>query len=261
MGWPVQASLSFESPNGELVRRAGQATTLFQKGAIICDGSQETMVVRFLYTGQGDLFGCVGTVPLSSWIKPTGPDVLDELDYRSGLPSFEMFSREADSSRLSARHQDLYNFELHRSLDEMQSWKERNGFRSVTEKEHEIFEYYLSRNNMFLTSLVPYGYRYEAESDRETNVWTRPVQVTFESDRIRYPLLASTVEDGTHTYISLDLLIADGWPGYLPEGFSVEYEGDFELGFRRYNVTRLEARLPFEDIREDLEIELGAHPL
>jgi hypothetical protein len=256
MGWPVQSSCSRISADRTVTRTPSTAVTLLQRGTIVFDGRTETMVVHFLYSGHGDLFGCVGTVPSQAYVKPVNRTLFGLLDETAGIEGFASFGKREIEPHLQARQQDLVNLELQRSIEQMKEWKERNGFRKVTKSEDTIFQHYLKEDMIFLTALVPYGYPCEAA--RTVNVWTQPVQVTFESNRVLYPLLGSKVEDGTHTYVSLDLLTTEGRPVDIPAPFDVVSEGDAEIGYRRYNHTRIEAKIELEKIEEDLEIAVGA---
>jgi hypothetical protein len=251
MGWPVQSSFLVSINGGELTRVPGTASSLFQKVAIVFDGNTSTMLARFMYTGHGDLFGCIGTIPVDAQIKPVDASLFSRMDQLSGMSSFAKFRNEANEPYFNARTVELVNFEIQRSMDEMAAWKKRNGFREITDREHEVFQYYLDKGMMFLTALVPYGYA--IGDDEQVNVWTQPVQISFKSDRVWYPLRGSTVEDVSHSYISLDLL-TPGRPAELPSFFQPNYEGLFELGHRDFTHTRIEADLSVNEMENDIEL-------
>lgn len=250
MGWPVQSSLLRRNADGTFSRVPGTATSLFVKAVMIYDHDTEVMILNFLYNGEGDLFGCLGPLPSKSRSKPIDLSLHRELDARTGLASFESFRTSDTTTYFKARYQDICNLELLRSMDQIRDWKRRNGFRDLTKKENEVFEYYLSKDMIFFASLVPYGYPFKG---RPVNVWTQPVQVTFKSNRIWFPMKSTTTGDGTHSFLSLDILTPSGFEIDPPANFDLKFEGEFELGRRAYKLTRIEAKLTMADMEKDFE--------
>jgi hypothetical protein len=251
MGWTVQSSCLIQNRDGSWSRKPGTATALFQKSVILFDGKTQTWILNSMYTGEGDLWGCFGPAPRQSRIKPASSSIGEELDRRAGIPSFEMYRFGEGTSYFRARHEEIFNLELMRSMSEIQDWKSRNGFREITEKESEVFEYYFNKDMVFFGALISYGYPCEGQV---VNVWTPPVQVTFESDQIWFPMKSSTTGDGTHSFVSMDLLTTQVNPTNMPPRYDIKFEGKFELGYRHYNWTRIEAKLAMEEMEEDLEI-------
>lgn len=247
-GWPVQASCLRTAADGSIRRVPGKATALYQKTAIIFDGRQEVMVLRSMYEGEGDLFGCFGPTPVDSRIKPVSRDLFDSIDSQIGQASFASL-RDNRASLTNVRSEDIYNLELFRSVAEIRGWFDRNGF-ALSPKVREIVDYYFARRNIFFGALIPYG---QACDGTQARVWTPPVQSAFQSDRIWFPMKSSTAGSGDHAFVSFDLLTL-GKPLKIPAMYDVVFRGAMEIGHRRYDLTRLEARLTFQQMEEDLEI-------
>ena len=253
MGWTVQSSFGSRITLGATVsRQPGRATALFDKSVIIFDGRTETWVLNTMYTGIGDLWGCFGPLPRESRCKPTTRSLVERLDQSVEIPSFDEFRGGENSIYFRSRQTDIYNLEIMRTMGDIQQWKRRNGFRDITEKENAVFHYYFDREMNFFGALLSYGYPSEGDT---VSVWTQPVQVTFHSDRIRFPLRSGTTGDGTHSFLSFDLLTSNGWPD-VPAKFNVKFEGQFELGRQLYNHVRVEARLTFDQMEDDFDAQI-----
>ena len=252
-GWPVQSSCLRRRPDGSLVRVPGTAMALYQKAAIIFDGRREVMVLNSMYQGEGDLFGCFGPIPADAQCKPVGWDLFDRLDAATGARSFDAIRQPNATAASKARREEIFNMELLRTIEQIKSWFDRNGF-DLSARERQVFDYYLQRKSIFFAALVSYGYPCEGQ---KVSVWTQPVQSAFASDRVWFPMKSSTTGDGDHAFISFDLLTL-GRPQNIPSHYTVTFEGEFELGHRRYHLTRLEARLTMAQMESDLEVPIGA---
>ncbi len=251
-GWPVQSSCLRVRADGTPYRVPGKVASLYQKAAIIFDGKQETMVLNSLYSGEGDLFGCFGPIHAGAETKPTSRALFDELDRQTDMPSFSNARTGDDADRLHARHEDIYNLEILRSMQDIQNWFSRNGF-GMTDKKKSVFEYYLDdRKTPFFAALLSYGYPCQGTM---VNVWTQPVQSVFPSDHIWFPMKSTTAADGDFSFVSFDLL-TKGHPVDIPGHFDTKFKGRFELGHQTYNLTRLEGRLSMKQMDQDLDLKV-----
>lgn len=249
-GWPVQSSYAIREPGGALIRKPGKAMSLYQRAVIIHDGTTERMVLKSLYTGEGDLFGCFGPVGADTRSRPIDDRLFTRLDSAVQRPAFASLGRAA--MRMTPPRHQLFNLELLRKMDELRLWFDRNGF-EMSPQERALFQEYLDAKRIFFAGLLEYrGYK----PGTTVSLWTPTVDNAFSNDRVWYPIRSTTAGDGTHSFISLDVLTR-GPLGTLRDYYTVTHRGRTTLDGRSYRVTRIEARLTMEQMQQDLEIDVG----
>ncbi len=250
-GWPVQSSYLVKRPDGTTVRVPGRVMALYQRAVIVWDRGIEQMTLNSLYDGEGDLFGCFGPVAADTQTRPATVALFEQLDRRVGRLSFAEFRSGPNAKYFQAPHEMIYNLELLRSMEEIRRWFKRNGF-DMSAQKARVLTYYLDRGRIFFAALLSYEYGYRGG---RVSVWTPPVFNRFRSERVWFPMKSTTAGDGTHSFISFDI-VTPGRLGAIPPQYGVVFRGTIELDGRRYNLTRLEAKLTMAQMEEDLELQV-----
>lgn len=246
----------------------------------------------------GTEFGWVVPIPRNAEVRIATDEALAYLDKQVGYSSANKLLEKSGDNKyfLYGIRQPLTEWNIFKTLKDKVTWADEHrmsmGEREL-EKSHRIVKEYFDDGYDMFAGVVPVksihpGLRtrvdaacsvvyqraallFDYETAEETiilqsqfhaqgcvNVVTDPLRISFSSGHIWYPMRLSTTGNEEYGYLTLDVLVRGG-DFEVPRGFSATHRCKVRFEGRNYALTRLEATMRFEDMKEDLRMRVNPH--